>query len=107
MSGPDIVCLEISFSRLDAAAAPELRNQLEGGPHIGHSRVMLDLSRVEFIDSTGLGVLVAVLKQMAPGGRIAVVGAGPAPARLFQITKLDTLFMLCADSEEARGVLGG
>src|SRR5688572_15970078 len=72
---PGIIRIDVPFPRLDAAAAPELRKQLEGGPHEGHERVMLDLSAVEFIDSTGLGVLVSLLKQMASGGRIAVVGA--------------------------------
>ena len=101
----DIVSVAVTFPRLDAAAAPELRKQLEGGPHEGHGRVLLDLSAVEFIDSTGLGVLVSLLKQMAPGGRIAVVGAGPAPRKLFQITRLDTLFILCSDDDEARSAL--
>ncbi len=104
---PGIIRIDVPFPRLDAAAAPELRKQLEGGPHEGHARVMLDLSAVEFIDSTGLGVLVSLLKQMASGGRIAVVGAGPAPRKLFQITRLDTLFILCADEEQAHRELSG
>lgn len=102
----DYLLIEISTERLDAAAAPALRKSFETGEHVGLSRVILDLGQVEFIDSTGLGVLVSLLKQMAPGGRIAVVGAGPGPTRLFQITRLDTLFTLCADIEEAKQALG-
>jgi len=103
----DIVRIPMPFDRLDAAAAPELRRLLAVGEHVGHARVVLDLSQVEFIDSTGLGVLVSILKQMAPKGRIAVVGAGPAPTRLFQVTRLDTLFILCATAEEAEAALVG
>lgn len=102
----DLARIEVPLARLDAAAAPELRRQLSDGPHKGRRRLLLDLSKVEFIDSTGLGVLVSILKEMAPGGRIAVVGAGPAPTRLFQITGLDKLFTLCGDPQEAERVLG-
>ncbi|MGX7895971.1 STAS domain-containing protein [Tsuneonella sp. HG222] len=104
---PAIVRIEVPFERLDAAASPDMRRLLASARHHGQQRVLLDLSRVQFIDSTGLGVLVSMLKQMAPGGRIAVVGAGGAPTRLFQITGLDKLFILCADSVEAEMSLAG
>jgi anti-sigma B factor antagonist len=102
---PNYVRIEVPLTRLDAAAAPELRRQLTDAPHHDRKRLLLDISKVQFIDSTGLGVLVSILKQMAPGGRIAVVGARPAPMRLFQITGLDKLFALCADPQEAERVL--
>mgnify|MGYP006405292331 CR=1 FL=1 len=102
---PDIVRVVVPFQRLDAAASPDMRRQLAEAGHHGHTRVVLDLAEVEFIDSTGLGVLVSMLKQMAPGGRVAVVGAHPAPTRLFQITGLDRLFIFCADTDEAERAL--
>jgi len=103
----EILRITVNFERLDAAAAPEFKRQLEEGMHVGHPRVLLDLGQVEFIDSTGLGVLVSLLKQMGPGGRIAVIGVRPAVARLFQITRLDSIFTLCGDEAEASRALAG
>jgi len=98
--------IAIDLPRLDAAAAPSFRQDLAGMLDHKPDRVLIDLSRVEFIDSTGLGVLVSLLKQMGPNGRIAVVGAAPAVKRLLQITRLDTLFLQCESRAEAHAQLG-
>lgn len=59
-------------------------------------RVVVDLSRVTFMDSTALGTLVAAVKKVkARGGTLSVVGASDRIANLFHITKLDTLVPLC------------
>jgi anti-sigma B factor antagonist len=68
--------------------------------------VLIDAAAVEFIDSSGLGVLVFLLKQMGEGGRIVVAGARPAVRRLFQITKLDGVFQLSDSLDEATLALG-
>lgn len=98
--GDDILRITINFPRLDAATAPGFRAELDANIAEQPRRVLVDLSQVSFVDSTGLGVLVALVKRMGQDGRIAVVGANASVRRLFQITKLDTLFLLC-DSEEA------
>lgn len=107
MSEPEILRITVNFERLDAAAAPDFKRQLDEGMQDGQSRVLLDLSQVDFIDSTGLGVLVSLLKRMGPGGRIAAFGVKPAVTRLFQITRLDSLFTLSGDADEARRALAG
>lgn len=96
-----ILRIFVQYPRLDAAAAPAFRQELAGNFDNKPDRVLLDLSDVEFVDSTGLGVLVSILKQMGPGGRIAVLGANAAVRRLFQITRLDSLFVLCGTVAEA------
>jgi anti-anti-sigma factor len=60
---------------------------LQAEPHI-----VVDLSRVTYMDSTALGTLVAALKKVqARGGTLSVVGASDRIARLFHITGLDTV----------------
>jgi len=98
--GDDILRITVNFPRLDAATAPACRGEIEENLQEAPRRVLVDLSLVSFVDSTGLGVLVALVKKMSADGKIAVVGANAAVRRLFQITKLDTLFLLC-DSEDA------
>jgi anti-sigma B factor antagonist len=101
----DIHIFKVEHPRLDAAAAPSFKQEVEAFASAQPKRVLLDLSAVEFVDSTGLGVLVSLLKKMGSDGRIAVFGAGPSVQRLFQITRLDSLFRLCASREEAESAL--
>lgn len=101
----DIQVLAVQHRRLDAAAAPEFKQEVEVFAADQPTRVLLDLSSVEFVDSTGLGVLVSLLKKMGANGRIAVFGAAPSVRRLFQITRLESLFRLCTTRAEAENVL--
>jgi anti-sigma B factor antagonist len=56
-------------------------------------RIVIDLSRVTFIDSTGLGLLVRVLKaQRAHGGDVLVRGAVPRVMKVLSLTGLDAVF---------------
>ena len=58
-------------------------------------RIVVDLSRVTFMDSTALGTLVAAVKKVkARRGTLSVVGADDRIARLFHITGLDTVVPL-------------
>ncbi|MEJ2407965.1 MAG: STAS domain-containing protein [Novosphingobium sp.] len=100
-----ILEVAVDHPRLDAAAAPAFRQELDGLFDHRPERVVLDLSHVDFIDSTGLGVLVSMLKQMGAKGRIAIVGASPAVRRLLEITRLDTLFIQCDSTSAAHDPL--
>lgn len=100
-----ILVIQLADKRLDAARAPAFKQALTGNVADQPKRVMIDASMVEFIDSTGLGALVSLMKMMGEGGRIAVAGARPAVRRLFEITKLDSVFMLVPDTEAAATVL--
>lgn len=100
----DVLIIPVTIERLDAAAAPDFKREVESILN-GHDRVLLDLATVKFIDSTGLGALVAMVKQMGAGGKVAVIGAGAPVERLFRITQLDTVFRLCEDEGEAHAIL--
>ena len=78
---------------LDLETSPELTDQLKAllGPHL----LVVDLSEVEFMDSTGLGVLIGAHKeQQAHGGALALVGAQPRVQKILRITKLHKVFDL-------------
>jgi anti-anti-sigma factor len=89
---------------LDIATAPQLREALTGRPDAG-GLVVVDLTRVTFMDSTALGVLIRLQQALtAEGARLAVV-CPPGPARLlFEVTGLDaelSLFDTLADATRA------
>ena len=89
-----ILVLRLLEPRLDSAKAPMLRDELLRRIEEGQSRIVLDLSATEFMDSSGLGALVAGLKRLGSRGGLTIVGAHGAVQRLFQLTRMDKVFAL-------------
>jgi anti-sigma B factor antagonist len=80
---------------VDVATAPSLRNELYRLIENGATRVVVDLSGMDFIDSTGLGVFVGALKRAREGGGgIELRGLKPSARKVFEITGLDTAFTI-------------
>jgi anti-sigma B factor antagonist len=78
---------------IHVSTAPEFSGLLTGAIGEGRTRMVLDLTDVEFIDSTGLSVLLNALRRVTrAGGRMALVCTNPTVLRLFEITKLDSTF---------------
>ena len=83
--------LDIS-GEIDLSTAPALRSHLDELIHGGTRRLVINLTPVSFMDSTGLSVLVSAVKSMRDaGGEISVVCTNPAIAKIFTITRLDQL----------------
>ncbi len=84
------------------SSAPDFSERLSAAIEGGSMAIVIDLSGVEFIDSTGLSVLLNGLRQIAARkGNLAVVCANPTVLRLFQITGLDHTFAIHEDREAA------
>lgn len=97
----DVLVLRVNEKRLDAALAPELREQLVKRVSSGHNRLVLDLSQTRVMDSSGLSALIHCLKKLGPRGAIAIAGASGAVARLFELTRMDKVFSLHKDVDAA------
>ncbi|MCY3910482.1 MAG: STAS domain-containing protein [bacterium] len=75
---------------IDMATAPRFRQRLLGVITGGAQNVVIDLSGVDFIDSTGLGVLMGAAKRVrSAGGDIRLVMVGSRLAELIELTRLD------------------
>ena len=86
---------------VDVYTAGALRERLLATIEGGARSVVVDLDRVDFLDSTGLGVLVGALKRLKlAGGRLALVCDSEKLLKVFRITALDRVFTL-HDSVEA------
>lgn len=82
----------IVVGEIDASTAPTLEKAFDDLPD-GNGRVVLDLSDVSFIDSSGLRVLIALARRADEEGRPVVLDRpSPAVARLLDITGLVELF---------------
>ncbi len=86
---------------IDLHSAPQLRAALSKTSEVPPSRVVIDLSEVTFIDSTGIGVLVGALKRAREGGgALHFCGVQSRVRRVFEITGLLRLLPLF-DTREA------
>src|SRR5258705_309232 len=84
----DHTVLEVG-GEVDVYTAPRLREKLVELVEQGARHVVVDLSRVEFLDSTGLGVLVGALKRLrAVNGTFGLVCAHERLLKIFRITAL-------------------
>lgn len=93
--------LEVA-GEVDVYTAPGLRDRvsdlLDGGQH----QLVIDLGGVEFLDSTGLGVLVAGLNRAREvGGSLSLVCPQERVLKLFRITGLDEVFTVHGTVDEA------
>jgi len=87
----------------DLASAPQLREKLaELRPPTVRSLV-IDVSGLDFVDSTGLGLLLGAMRRLREaGGSLALAGATGSVLRVLEITDLDKVFPLFPDIESAR-----
>ena len=68
----------------------------------GKANLLVDLRRVNFLDSSGLGALVrALTNSQKEGGQTKLLGAGPQVKKLLEMTKLDSVFENFTDMETA------
>jgi anti-sigma B factor antagonist len=97
--GVHVVCVS---GEIHVSTAPRLSQRLHTIIEGGRTRLVLDLSGVEFIDSTGLSVLLNGLRLVTQrDGQMALVCANPTVLRLFHITRLDSTFDIFADRPAA------
>ena len=106
---------------IDAYTSPRLREELKRLIDDGARRLVVDLQGVEFMDSTGLGVLVSALKRLkeasmpagtpdgagsdpqasADDGRLSLVCTSPQILRVLAVTGLDKVFVVAPSLAEA------
>ncbi len=97
----DRTVVEVS-GEVDVSTADALDAKLTELTDAGATDLVVDLSKVEFLDSTGLGVLVKTLKHVREhDGSLAVVASSERIAKVFRITGLDSAMPLSATVDEA------
>lgn len=92
-------------ARLDMERSLEFKQRLDEVIDSGVAQIVLDLSQVTYIDSSGLGSVVSVFKRM-PTGCFHVTGLRPNVRVLFQITRLDKFINLYTTVDEALAAFG-
>jgi anti-sigma B factor antagonist len=88
-------------SRLDASQAQSFFNSMQSFIQKGHMDIVLDLSSVGFVDSTGLGAIVRCLKEINGRGQLVLCGGNEMVCSLLKMTRLDGIFIQAPDRDEA------
>jgi anti-sigma B factor antagonist len=88
---------------VDLRSSPRLRDDLIDIIDERPQRLIIDLTHVSYMDSSGVGTLVEIKRRLEQnGGKLALAGLQPRVRSVFEITRLDRFFTLAADVNEAR-----
>lgn len=89
--------VHVDDSRIDASVAIQFKDQFRDLIAAGAGDVILDLSNVEFLDSSGLGAVVAVRKLMGGDRVLALAALTPAVGKVMTLTRMNTVFPIHDD----------
>jgi anti-sigma B factor antagonist len=93
MNGTTLV-IRVAEDRIDAAGAIQFKERMRDLIQVPCDRVILDLSPVHFLDSSGLGAVVAVMKLLAPERKLELAGLTPTVEKVFRLTRMDSIFTI-------------
>ena len=99
--------IAIQEQRIDAAVALAFKDQMRALTEEGEGTVVLDLNHVTFIDSSGLGAIVAAMKNLAPAHKLVLAGLTPPVDKVLRLTRMDTVFGVFSTVEAALTDLQG
>ncbi|MEZ3498471.1 STAS domain-containing protein [Pantoea sp. KPR_PJ] len=93
--------------RLDASVALRFKEAVAALIQQGETQLILDFSRVDFIDSSCLGALISLLKSLSGKGQLVLCSLNANIKAMFSLTRMDRVFTLCGDRREALTALQG
>jgi anti-sigma B factor antagonist len=95
------VVLQVLEPRLVADKAQAFKEAVGRYFANGPISLVLDLAKVEFIDSSGLGAILSLLKRMPKGSELLVCRLNEAVTNMFMLTRMDRVFTICKTVDEA------
>jgi anti-sigma B factor antagonist len=98
LDGVFVIAVE---GELDMNTAADLERELEGPVSAAESPLLIDLSRCEFIDSTGIALIVRSWQALNGDGRFALCGVGDQVKRVLDITGLEETIPTHPNREQA------
>ena len=102
MTYPDRIAVVRLFGRLDLVSATEVKQHLNDAVADGHTRLVVDLGEVIFMDSSGLGALIGGLKAArVAGGDLRLARAGDQVRVVLSLTTLDRVLRCYATPDDA------
>jgi anti-sigma B factor antagonist len=98
----DCLVIRAVGDRIDAAGAIQFKDRMRELTQTGDARVVLDMSKVAFLDSSGLGAVVAAKKALGPDRKLELATLTPTVEKVFRLTRMDTVFTIHKDVPGAK-----
>lgn len=89
---PGVQIVAVQSQRIDAAVALAFKDRMREITDGYPDTVLLDLNHVQFIDSSGLGAIVAAMKNLSPARKLVLAGLTPTVEKVFRLTRMDSVF---------------
>lgn len=80
--------------RIDAAGAIQFKDRMRELTQTNQGRVVLDMGLVAFLDSSGLGAVVAAMKALGPERKLELSGLTTTVRKVFHLTRMDSVFII-------------
>ncbi len=97
----NVTVIHVESNHLDAGNTTQFRNAMSEAI-AGRQAVLIDLTDVQFVDSSGLGALLSCLRQIsADGGRLRLCGISRTVRSLFELVRMHRVFEIHGSREEA------
>jgi anti-sigma B factor antagonist len=96
-----IEIITVEADRIDAAVAIQFKDRMRETLGNTTGRCVLNLEKVDFIDSSGLGAIVAAMKLMPKGAKLELAGLTPAVDKVFRMTRMDSIFQIHPSADAA------
>ncbi len=97
----DAAVITVAEPRIDAAIAIQFKERVRELAGEEPPRVVLDMSAVDFLDSSGLGAVVAAMKQLGQARSLELAGLSNTVEKVFRLTRMDTVFKIHPDTDAA------
>lgn len=97
----NVTVVELQRKRIDASYAISLREDIVALIEQGAKKIVLNLGSVEFIDSSGLGALVSIMKAVGGNQNMALCQVKDAVMTVLKLTRMDKIFVVLPGEAEA------
>ncbi|MEN8189909.1 MAG: anti-sigma factor antagonist [Thermodesulfobacteriota bacterium] len=98
-----VMIITLEGERLDAPQAEGFLTAMQNFVKAGNVNILLDMSSITFMDSTGLGSIIRSLKEVYSRGQLVFCGVSEQVTSLLKLTHLDNVFTIAPGCEEALG----
>jgi len=97
----DVAVVDLREKALDASNSEKFKKSMAETLE-SHDKVVIDLSRVEFVDSSGCGALLSCLRQLGDrGGDLKLCGVQKNVERLFELVRMNRIIDVYPSKEDA------
>lgn len=99
---PNYTRINVSGRLIEKSQAEGLIKEFEGLNESGNNKYLMDLAALEYVNSTGLNLLIGMFTQARnAGGELVIGGISPKVKKLMVMTKLDSIFKIHDSVEDA------